>query len=209
MGGLGQQRPQTARASLVLTPVSEEPTETQGPQPLREPRASCGTGTVFPGRGPTAGRCGPLGYAAQSGRKPYGSRREPAPGSGPFRAFCCPGPWRCLPGVPALQSVQRPAAARPPGWRRPAGEGGWAWASAPCRSAALARPPAARVLLLPCTTVGEGRHFIPSPFQAKCLLHRRIGVKKETHRQPPKTSVTQEPPILRALRASGARGTDA
>lgn len=146
-GGLGQQRPQTAEASPVLTPVLEEPTETQGPPSLREPRASCETATAVAGEATPAN-----------------------PAAGPTAPAVRPLP-RILPAGPLELPPRRPAPTRPPGWRRPAREGQLGPWRLRCPRQQLGRlPPAAHLLLLPCATVGERRHFIPSPFRAKCLL---------------------------------------
>lgn len=180
-GGLGQQRPQTAEASPVLTPVSEEPTETQGPPSLREPRASCETATAVAGEAtPANPAAGPTAPAVR------------APGAAPRRPL-----FAIQPSAP-LPRVLRAGAGRP-------GRGSWArGVCAVPASSSGASPRPRTCCCCPAPLWGSGATSSPalSVRSAYCLGSR---VKKETYRPPPTTSVTQEPPIPRALRAHGAR----
>lgn len=189
-GGLGQQRPQTAEASPVLTPVSEEPTETQGPPSLREPRASCETATAV------AGEATPANPAAG----------PTAPAVRPLPRILPAGPLELPPRRPRF--ALRPSAPLPRVLQAGAGRPGrGSWACGVCAvpaSSSGASPRSRTCCCCPAPLWGSGATSSPalSVRSAYCLGSR---VKKETYRPPPTTSVTQEPPIPRALRAHGAR----
>lgn len=175
-GGLGQQCPQTAEASPVLTPVSEEPTETQGPPSLREPRASCETATAI------AGEATPANPAAG----PTAPTAEPAPGSGPFRASCRPGPWSCCPGAPASPSGPAPRS-RASSRLAPAGQGGAAGpvASALSPPAARAPPPGRAPAAAALRHCGGAAPLHPQPFPCEVPTVWGPGLKrKPTARHP-------------------------
>lgn len=189
-GGLGQQRPQTAEASRVLTPVSEEPTETQGPPSLREPRASCETATAVegeatpanPAAGPTAPAVRPLPRILPAGPLELPPRRPR---------------FAVQPSAPLLR-VLRAGAGRP-------GRGSWACGVCAVPASSSGASPRPRTCCCcPAPLWGSGATSSPAlPVRSPYCLGP--GVKKETYRPPPTTSVTQEPPIPRALRAHGAR----
>lgn len=186
-GGLGQQRPQTAEASPVLTPVLEEPTETQGPPSLREPRASCETATAV------AGEATPANPAAG----------PTAPAVRPLPRILPAGPLELPPRRPRF--ALRPSAPLPRVLRAGAGRPGrGSWACGVCAvpaSSSGASPRPRTCCCCPAPLWGSGATSSPalSVRSAYCLGSR---VKKETYRPPPTTSVTQEPPIPRALRRS-------
>lgn len=169
-GGLGQQRPQTAEASPVLTPVSEEPTETQGPPSLREPRASCETATAVPGEAtPANPAAGPT-----------------APAVRPLPRILPAGPLELPPGAPASPSGPAPrshASSR----LAPAGQGEAAGpvASALSPPAARAPPPGRARAAAALRHCGGAAPLHPQPFP--CALPTVWGPalkRKPTARHP-------------------------
>lgn len=217
MGGLGQQRPQTARASLVLTPVSEEPTETQGPSPCVSHELAAGPAPSSRAEAPrlaAAARWATPPNPAASPTAPAANRlRDPAPSARPAArgpGDASPASLLCSPSSAPLRRVLQAGAGLPgraagPGRPRRAGQRLWR----------VPRPPACCC----CPAPPWGRDAISSPALSKRSAYctGESGLKRKPTGSHPKPVSRRslrfyEPYVLRVHqeqmleRARGRRG---